>query len=149
MYSEHITVADDLNRLSATAADNGYGKPNRAELNLWYKGNKGRQFATHCSSYLMSSWRSTVFIDSSYNTGYFFCGIITIITTWNIYTCLIIFVSVPFGFFSLYSYHLAPYSLARFCDKRISSYNRDYATTYNFTFFPTLRWKEVSVTGGN
>ena len=40
--------------------------------------------------------------------------------------------------FSLYSYQLALYSLARFCDKRISSYNRDYATTYNFTFFLTL-----------
>ena len=40
MYSEHITAADDLNRLSATAADNGYGKPiwkdMEIELNLIY-----------------------------------------------------------------------------------------------------------------
>ena len=36
MYSEHITAADDLNGLSATA-DNRQGKPDRAELNLWIK----------------------------------------------------------------------------------------------------------------
>ena len=132
MYSEQIPAADGLKGPRATA-DNIWGKPDRVELNLWYNGNKGRQFATHCRiSYLMSSWSNTVFIDSSYNTGYFFCRIIsTIITTWNIYACLIIFISDPFGFFSRYSYQLALYSLARFCDKRISSYNR---LSYNLQF---------------
>ena len=41
---------------------------------VWYslRVNKEKSFPANVKCYLMSSWSSTVFIDSSYSTGYFF-----------------------------------------------------------------------------